>query len=101
MMTGILVPLLAVGAAATAVAIHDFFEGETLIHDVVDELRLSRTSLTELDRAWAQNPRRSEAIVSLMPDARLRVYEGGHLFTAQDRSAMADLRAFLTEGVRP
>jgi len=65
MMTGILVPLLAVGAAATAVAIHDFFEGETLIHDVVDELRLSRMSLAELDRAWAQNPRRSEAIVSL------------------------------------
>ena len=46
-------------------------------------------------------PANSEAIVALMPDARLRVYEGGHLFTAQDRSAMADLRAFLTEGVRP
>ena len=43
----------------------------------------------------------SEAIVSLMSDARMRIYEGGHLFTAQDRAAMVDLRAFLVDGTRP
>lgn len=65
MLTGIEASLLAAGAAAAAVKIHDFFEGETLLHDVADELALSRRSLAELDRAWAGNPRRCEAIVSL------------------------------------
>ena len=53
------------GAAAAAVKIHDFFEGETLLRDVADEVRLSGQSLAELDRAWASNPRRSDAIISL------------------------------------
>lgn len=65
MLTAILASLLALGAAVMAVKIHDFFEGETLIHDIIDEIRLSRTSLAELDRAWASNPRRCDAIVSL------------------------------------
>jgi hypothetical protein len=65
MITGIEASLLAVGAAAAAVKIHDFFEGETLVRDIADELSLSRRSLAELDRAWAANPRRSDAIVSL------------------------------------
>ena len=65
MLTGFEASLLAMGAAAAAVKIHDFFEGETLLRDVADELRLSRSSLAELDRAWASNPRRSDAIISL------------------------------------
>jgi 3-oxoadipate enol-lactonase len=40
----------------------------------------------------------SEAIVSHMPNARLHVYEGGHLFFAQDRNAMQEISAFLREG---
>ena len=65
MLTGIGVSLLAVGAAAAAIKIHDFFEGETLLRDLMDEAMLSRTSLAELDLAWSRNARRSEAIVSL------------------------------------
>lgn len=57
--------LLAAGAVTAAVKIHDFFEGETLVRDLVDEVRLSRSSLDDLDRAWQSNSRRSDAIVSL------------------------------------
>lgn len=55
---------LAVGVAA-AVKIHDFFEGETLIRDCIDELNLSRTSLSQLDASWSQSEVRSDAIISL------------------------------------
>lgn len=65
MLTGIEASLLAAGAVAAAIRIHDFFEGETLLRDIADELALSRTSLAELDRRWAANPKRSDAIVSL------------------------------------
>lgn len=65
MITAIQATLLAAGAGAAAVAIHDFFEGETLLHDCADEWRLSRQSLADLDKAWQRNPRRSDAIVSL------------------------------------
>ena len=65
MITAIGATLLAVGAAAGAIKIHDFFEGETLLRDVADEWMLSRRSLADLDRDWARNPRRSDAIVSL------------------------------------
>lgn len=37
----------------------------------------------------------SEAIVSQIPDAELRVYEGGHLFLLQDRSAWSDVTGWL------
>jgi len=65
MITAIEASLLAVAAAAAAVKIHDFFEGETLLRDVVDELGLSRRSLAELDRFWSRNSRRCDAVVSL------------------------------------
>lgn len=65
MITGFEAALLAVGAAAAAIKIHDFFEGETLVRDIADEIALSRRTLAELDRAWAANPRRSDAVVSL------------------------------------
>lgn len=41
-------------------------------------------------------PANSEAIAARIPDAQLRLYEGGHAFFVQDRSALGDVRAFLT-----
>jgi pimeloyl-ACP methyl ester carboxylesterase len=43
----------------------------------------------------------SEEIVKRIPNATLSIYEGGHIFTAQDRRAIADIRTFLTTGQRP
>ncbi len=64
--------MLELGAAAAAGSAlwaagrcHDFFEGERLWADLVDEFRLGRRSLADLDRQWAQNPERSPVIVSL------------------------------------
>ncbi len=58
--------LLAIPAAVlTLVGIYDFIEGKTLVHDTLDEWRLSRASLQDLDRAWAANPNRSDVVVSL------------------------------------
>lgn len=50
---------------AVAVIIHDFFEGETLIADIIDEYRLSRTNLATLDTFWAGNSNRSDCVISL------------------------------------
>ena len=59
--------LLAGGGAMAwlALVIYNFFEGETLLRDILDEIGLSRSNLAALDKAWARNPDRSEAIVSL------------------------------------
>jgi 3-oxoadipate enol-lactonase len=38
----------------------------------------------------------SEALVERIPDARLEVFEGGHLFLIQDRAAWPAIAAFLT-----
>jgi 3-oxoadipate enol-lactonase len=38
----------------------------------------------------------SEAIASQIPNAELRMYEGGHLFLLQDRTAWTDILAFVT-----
>lgn len=57
---------LAVPAAVLAfIGIYNFIEGKTLVHDTLDEWKLSRASLQELDRAWAANPNRSDAVFSL------------------------------------
>lgn len=55
----------AILALALAVVIHDFFEGETLIADLTDEFLLARRTLGALDGAWANNPCRTNAVVSL------------------------------------
>ena len=65
MITGTELILLLVGAAGAAVKINDFFEGETLIRDCIDEFLLSRLSLRQLDDMWARNNRRSDAVISL------------------------------------
>ncbi|MFT3671395.1 hypothetical protein [Aestuariivirga sp.] len=54
-----------IAAAWLALLIYNFFEGETLLRDLIDEVRLSRTSLTALDKTWARNPEKSDVIVSL------------------------------------
>jgi pimeloyl-ACP methyl ester carboxylesterase len=43
-------------------------------------------------------PANSEAIASRIPDAKLRLYEGGHLFFMQDTTAFPEIVAFLSEG---
>lgn len=64
-MSGLAGSLLLAGAIGAAIGIHDYIEAETLVHDVIDEVRLSRASLGELDAAWERNTLRSDAIVSL------------------------------------
>lgn len=59
------VALALVFCAMVAVLVHDFFEGETLVADLMDEWRLSRRTLAELDAEWAANPKRTSAVVSL------------------------------------
>jgi hypothetical protein len=52
-------------AVVVALWLHRLFEGEMLLLDVVDELRLWRMPLAEADRRWADNPVRSPVVVSL------------------------------------
>jgi 3-oxoadipate enol-lactonase len=46
-------------------------------------------------------PVNSEAIVERISDATLSLYEGGHMFVAQDPTAIREIRTFLSTGVRP
>lgn len=57
--------IVLVALALLAIGIYNFFEGETLLSDILDEYRLSHTSLAELDASSARNPHRSETIISL------------------------------------
>lgn len=43
----------------------------------------------------------SLAIAARLQDATVRAYEGGHMFSGQDRQAIVDMRAFLLTGERP
>jgi 3-oxoadipate enol-lactonase len=40
----------------------------------------------------------AEAIAARVPDAQLRIYEGGHAFFAQDPAALPEIRGFLADG---
>jgi pimeloyl-ACP methyl ester carboxylesterase len=59
-------------------------------HDVWDRLdRITCPTLVAAGRYDGLAPlAHSEAIAERLPDATLRVYEGGHVFVIQDRSAM-------------
>jgi len=46
-------------------------------------------------------PVNSEAIIERISDATLSVYEGGHMFLAQDPTAIREIRPFISTGVRP
>ena len=52
-------------AAASGLLIYNFLEGESLLRDLRDEFVLSRTTLEDCDREWADNADRSDAVVTL------------------------------------
>lgn len=66
-------------------------------HDVADRLhRITAPTLVTAGRYDGIAPvENSEEIVARIPGSELKVYEGGHLFSAQDRQAIIDIRAFL------
>ena len=67
-------------------------------HDVLDRLgRVRCPTLVGSGRYDGIAPvANGQAIVERVPDAELRVYEGGHPFLVQDPAAWPDLAAFLT-----
>jgi pimeloyl-ACP methyl ester carboxylesterase len=71
--------------------------GARIGHDVADRLgAITAPTLVAAGRYDGIAPvENSEQIVARITGARLEVYEGGHLFTAQDRRALADIGAFL------
>ena len=77
--------------------------GARMSHDVSDRLhRVTAPAFVTAGRFDGIAPvENSEEIVKRLPDATLSLYEGGHLFTAQDRQAIVDIRTFLTTGQRP
>ncbi len=68
-------------------------------HDVYERLpTVTASTLVTAGRFDAIAPlSNAEAIVRQIPQAQLKVYEGGHAFFAQDRNAFPDLLAFLSE----
>ena len=66
-------------------------------HDVWDRLPgISCPTMVAAGRYDGTAPlANSEAIAARVPGARLRVYEGGHAFLAQDRNAMPEVLDFL------
>ena len=72
-------------------------------HDVADWLaRITAPVLVSAGRFDGIAPvANSESIVSRLGDASLAVYEGGHMFSLQDRRAMRDAVEFLVSGIRP
>lgn len=77
--------------------------GARISHDVSDRLhRVTAPTFVTAGRFDGIAPvENSEEIVKRLPDATLSIYEGGHIFTAQDRQAIVDIRTFLTTGQRP
>ncbi len=66
-------------------------------HDVCDRLaRITCPTLVAGGRFDAiAPPTNAEAIASRIPDAELRLYDGGHAFFAQDAAALPDVISFL------
>jgi pimeloyl-ACP methyl ester carboxylesterase len=66
-------------------------------HDVADRLhRITAPTLVTAGQFDGIAPvANSQEIVARIPQAELRVYQGGHLFTAQDPQALADISQFL------
>ena len=72
-------------------------------HDVADRLHLipCPTFVTAGKFDGIAPPVNSEAIVERISDATMSLYEGGHMFVAQDPIAIREIRTFLSTGVRP
>lgn len=66
-------------------------------HDVSDRLhRITAPTLITAGRFDGIAPiANSQEIALRIPSAELRIYDGGHLFTAQDPNALADIGQFL------
>jgi 3-oxoadipate enol-lactonase len=77
--------------------------GARIHHDVADRLQaVTAPTFVAAGRFDGIAPmNNSEEIVARIPDATMAVYEGGHIFTAQDPAAIRDIRAFLATGQRP
>lgn len=94
---------------ATAPKSPDVTKGERLQliarigHDVSGRLhRITAPTFVAAGRYDGIAPvKNSEEIVARVADARLFVYEGGHMFSAQDRRAIRDIRDFIIDGRRP
>jgi 3-oxoadipate enol-lactonase len=72
-------------------------------HDVADRLHMipCPTFVTAGKFDGIAPPVNSEAIIERIPNATLSLYEGGHMFLAQDPTAIREIRTFLSTGVRP
>jgi 3-oxoadipate enol-lactonase len=66
-------------------------------HNVADRLhRITAPTLITAGRFDGIAPiANSQEIAARVPSAELRIYEGGHLFTAQDPNALSDINQFL------
>jgi 3-oxoadipate enol-lactonase len=64
--------------------------------DRLDQIRVP-TLVAAGDRDGIAPLSNSEALASRIPGARLRVFEGGHLFLVQDRTAWPSILEFLAE----
>jgi pimeloyl-ACP methyl ester carboxylesterase len=92
-----------------AVKSDDVIRGERLQlaarvgHDVADRLHLipCPTFVAAGKFDGIAPPVNSEAIVERISDATMSLYEGGHMFVAQDPTAIREIRTFLSTGVRP
>ncbi len=69
-------------------------------HDVFDRLpAIGCPTLVAAGRYDGMAPvANAEAIAAQLPDAEVRVYEGGHLFVAQDPTALPDIIGWLAGG---
>jgi pimeloyl-ACP methyl ester carboxylesterase len=72
-------------------------------HDVADRLHVivSPTFVAAGKFDGIAPPVNSEAIVERIADANMALYEGGHMFLAQDPNAIREIRTFLATGLRP
>jgi len=66
-------------------------------HDVHDRLtNITRPTFVACGRFdGIASPSNGEAIAARIPDSRLKVYDGGHAFFAQDPAALPDVLGFL------
>ena len=74
-----------------------------LHHDVADRLHVipCPTFVAAGKFDGIAPPVNSQAIVERIPDATMSLYEGGHMFLAQDPTAIREVRTFLATGIRP
>jgi pimeloyl-ACP methyl ester carboxylesterase len=72
-------------------------------HDVADRLNIipCPTFVAAGKFDGIAPPVNSQAIVERIPDATMSLYDGGHMFLAQDPTAIREVRTFLATGVRP